>query len=69
MTIIHASNLAEEGAEILSILQEMCTEVRNFNFEDPKKTGFEDRDHLNEYMRDSLDMVMDNLRKIAERLG
>ena len=68
MTIIEESDLGTVGKDLLENLKEIkdsVSEIEKAQFK--KESSFEDTDHLQEYIEETINMIKNNLTKLQEK--
>jgi septation ring formation regulator EzrA len=68
MTIIEESDLGTVGKDLLENLKEIkesVSEIKKAQFK--KESTFEDTQHLQEYVGDTINMIKNNLTKLQEK--
>jgi len=68
MTIIEESDLGAVGKDLLENLKEIkesVSEIKKADFK--KESSFEDTDHLQEYIEETINMIKNNLTKLQEK--
>ena len=68
MTIIEESDLGTVGKDLLDNLKEIkesVSEIKKAQFK--KESTFEDTQHLQEYVVDTINMIKNNLTKLQEK--
>ena len=68
MTIIEESDLGAVGKDLLENLKEIKksdSEIKKAQFK--KESTFEDTQHLQEYVGDTINMIKNNLTKLQEK--
>ena len=68
MTIIEESDLGAVGKDLLDNLKEIkesVSEIKKAQFK--KESTFEDTQHLQEYVVDTINMIKNNLTKLQEK--
>ena len=68
MTIIEESDLGAVGKDLLENLKEIkdsVSEIKKAQFK--KESTFEDTQHLQEYVGDTINMIKNNLTKLQEK--
>ena len=68
MTIIEESDLGAVGKDLLENLKEIkdsVLEIKKAQFK--KESTFEDTDHLQEYIEQTINMIKNNLTKLQEK--
>ncbi len=68
MTIIEESDLGTVGKDLLDNLKEIkesVSEIKKAQFK--KESTFEDTQHLQEYVGDTINMIKNNLTKLQEK--
>ena len=68
MTIIEESDLGAVGKDLLDNLKEIkesVSEIKKAQFK--KESTFEDTQHLQEYVGDTINMIKNNLTKLQEK--
>jgi len=68
MTIIEESDLGAVGKDLLENLKEIkksVSEIKKAQFK--KESTFEDTQHLQEYVVDTINMIKNNLTKLQEK--
>ena len=68
MTINEVSDLGIVGEDLLDNLKEIkesVSEIKKANFK--KESTFEDTDHLQEYIEETINMIKNNLTKLKEK--
>jgi len=68
MTIIEESDLGAVGKDLLENLKEIkdsVSEIKKAQFK--KESTFEDTDHLQEYIEQTINMIKNNLTKLQEK--
>ena len=68
MTIIEESDLGAVGKDLLENLKEIKESVSEIEKADFKKEStFEDTDHLQEYIQETINMIKNNLTKLKQK--
>ena len=68
MTINEVSDLGIVGEDLLDNLKEIKESVSEIKKADFKKdSNFEDTDHLQEYIEETINMIKNNLTKLKEK--
>ena len=68
MTINEVSDLGIVGEDLLKNLKEIkdsVSEIKKADFK--KESTFEDTDHLQEYIEETINMIKNNLTKLKEK--
>ena len=68
MTIIEESDLGAVGKDLLENLKEIkdsVSEIKKADFK--KESSFENTDHLQEYIEETINMIKNNLTKLQEK--
>tara|TARA_B100001250_G_scaffold223811_1_gene191907 strand:+ start:390 stop:596 length:207 start_codon:yes stop_codon:yes gene_type:complete len=68
MTINEVSDLGIVGEDLLDNLKEIkesVSEIKKADFK--KESTFEDTDHLQEYIEETINMIKNNLTKLKEK--
>ena len=68
MTIIEENDLGIVGKDLLNNLKEIkdsVSEIKKADFK--KESSFEDTDHLQEYIEETINMIKNNLTKLQEK--
>ena len=68
MTIIEESDLGAVGKDLLENLKEIkesVSEIKKADFK--KESSFENTDHLQEYIGETINMIKKNLTKLQEK--
>ena len=68
MTINEVSDLGIVGEDLLDNLKEIkesVSEIKKADFK--KESNFEDTDHLQEYIEETINMIKNNLTKLKEK--
>ena len=68
MNILEMQELGVVGEDLLENLEEISNSVSEIKKADfTKESTFEDTDHLQEYIEDTINMIKNNLTKLKEK--